>query len=131
MRLPSVPLPVLLLAAAVLLTACSMGPSGGAGSGDSPVPTTPLVDRSGIRVPTPKQPTSTPTTLTGRVSEGVEAGCTVLTTDAGRVYTLTGAVERLGSAGPVTVRGHVDPELMSHCMQGPVFVVSEVESATP
>lgn len=123
---------LVIVAAGAVLAACAMTPSGGgASSGEAALPTTPLVDRSGTWVPTPKQPTGTPTTLTGEVGDGVEAGCTILRTHDGHVYTLTGAVEGLASAGPVTVRGRVDPELASHCMQGPVFVVSEVVSPTP
>lgn len=68
------------------------------------------------------------TTLTGRLVEGVESGCVGLRTADGRSFTLVGrALASLGgSAGELTVRGRLEPEMLSHCMQGPVFVVTEV-----
>jgi len=70
------------------------------------------------------------TTLTGHLVEGVESGCIVLRTADGNSFTLVGPAARaLGSAGAggeLTVRGRVEPEMLSHCMQGPVFVVTEV-----
>ena len=70
-------------------------------------------------------------TLEGRLVEGVESGCIVMRTEDGHGYTLTGraAHDLAGASGEVTVRGHVEPELHSACVQGPVFVVTEVVRA--
>lgn len=111
---------VLLTAAVATLVA---GCAGGAGSSGSPSP-----DRPEIVVPTPSNPPANakPIRLTGRIAEGVEAGCTVLRTDQGATYTLVGEVTGLEAAATVTVLGSVDPERVSVCQQGPVFVVSAV-----
>lgn len=67
-------------------------------------------------------------TLTGRLVEGVEGGCVVLRTDDGRSFTLVGRPARglAGTGGELKVRGRLEPDMVSHCMQGPVFVVAEV-----
>ena len=67
-------------------------------------------------------------TLTGRLVEGVETGCIVLRTEAGDTFTLVGSTIRaLGATGgELKVRGRLEPDMVSHCMQGPVFVVAEV-----
>ncbi|MEO6020860.1 MAG: hypothetical protein ABIP45_11495 [Knoellia sp.] len=66
------------------------------------------------------------TTLTGHLVEGVESGCIVLQTEDGRSFTLVGraAQDVVGTVGELTVRGHLEPEMVSHCMQGPVFVIT-------
>lgn len=119
------------VALATALTAC--GTTGGGRSPEPEAPRsadTPLVSRSDLVVPTGKKTRAITTTVTGQVEEGVEAGCTILRTNDGRTFTLVGRVEGLlDLAQPVTVRGRVDPELMSHCMQGPVFVVESVDGS--
>jgi hypothetical protein len=67
-------------------------------------------------------------TLTGRLVEAVESGCVVLRTDDGHTFTLVGppVAGLVGVVGGLRLRGHVETELLSHCMQGPVFVVTEV-----
>lgn len=66
--------------------------------------------------------------LTGRLIEAVESGCVILRTDDGHTFTLVGRPTAgiAGTSGVVRVRGRVDTELLSHCQQGPVFVVTEV-----
>lgn len=117
------------IALATALTACAT--PGGDRSPEPEAPRsadTPLVTRSDLIVRTGTKTPSPATTLTGQVEEGVEAGCTILRTNDGRNFTLVGRVEGLlDLAGPVTVRGRVDPELMSHCMQGPIFVVEAID----
>ncbi|KGN31734.1 hypothetical protein N802_03215 [Knoellia sinensis KCTC 19936] len=68
------------------------------------------------------------TQLTGHLVEGVEGGCLVVVTDAGATFTLAGraSADLAGRSGRIMVRGRLDPEMLSHCMQGPVFVVTEV-----
>lgn len=69
-------------------------------------------------------------TLTGHLVEAVESSCVVLRTADGDTFTLVGPAARLlaasGGGAELTVRGRVEPEMLSHCMQGPVFVVTEV-----
>lgn len=117
---------VLVAAAASILSGCSLGPTPGESSSGGPPPsTTPLVDRSDLVVPTTKTPGTT--RITGRVAAGVEAGCTVLRTEDGQTYTLTGAAAPSpGSDDLVTLEGRVDPDLVSYCQQGPIFVVTAV-----
>jgi hypothetical protein len=116
----------------VLLSGCATDPGAGDGATGDPATSTdrtstPIVDRSEIVTPT--TPTPKATRLTGRVAEGVEAGCVVLRTEAGAVYTLVGDLSSLADgAEVVTLEGRLDPELLSHCQQGPVFVVTAVVS---
>ncbi|MFC7490317.1 MULTISPECIES: hypothetical protein [unclassified Knoellia] len=64
-------------------------------------------------------------TLTGVVSDGVEAGCRVLQTDAG-AFVLVGPVAV--PDGRVRVTGRPVDNIMTTCQQGQVF---EVQSASP
>lgn len=120
---------LIIAAGAALLAGCATGTepgtsSTGGSSSSTARPSTPIVDRSEITVPT----TTTAKTmrLTGRVAEGVEAGCTVLRTEAGATYTLVGELGSVSAGTDVTLRGRVDPDRVSTCQQGPVFVVEEV-----
>jgi len=64
-------------------------------------------------------------TVTGQVEQGVEAGCVLLKAD-GKTYNLMGGDRNILKAGnKVTVRGHVAGGLMSYCMQGEPFQVTE------
>jgi hypothetical protein len=92
-----------------------------------------------------KQPTSERITVTGVLKQGVEAGCTILEADQGRVYTLVDMpnyrcggpslsldVEKTVRCLPpygrtVTVTGYIEGNAVSYCMQGPFL---HVESMT-
>lgn len=65
-------------------------------------------------------------TLTGTVSDGVEAGCRVLQSDQG-TFVLIGAVKV--PDGRVTVTGTRSTQMMSYCQQGPLFEVHSVKAA--
>jgi hypothetical protein len=65
--------------------------------------------------------------LTGDVVEGVEAGCRLLRTPSGDYLLVVrpevdGPLLRPGNR--VTVRGRLEPELLSYCQQGTPFVVT-------
>ena len=64
-------------------------------------------------------------TIRGTVSQGVEAGCTVLSAD-GEQYLLIGALGELPESGQVVLRGRVDRDQVSFCQQGVPFVVTEI-----
>ncbi|MEO7269584.1 MAG: hypothetical protein ABIW49_10315 [Knoellia sp.] len=65
-------------------------------------------------------------TLTGTVSDGVEAGCRVMQSDQG-TFVLIGAVTVPN--GRVTVTGTRSTQLMSYCQQGPLFEVHTAKAA--
>ncbi len=68
-------------------------------------------------------------TVTGVVEDGVEAGCIVLRADA-KTYVLVGGDRGvLHSGARVTVRGRLNPQLVSYCMQGDLFEVSAAQPA--
>lgn len=65
-------------------------------------------------------------TVSGVVVAGVEPGCLLLNA-AGRSYLLIGGDRsRISVGATVTVRGAVEPDLMSTCQQGTPLRVSEV-----
>ncbi|MBX6357008.1 MAG: hypothetical protein IRZ05_14290 [Micromonosporaceae bacterium] len=71
-------------------------------------------------------------TITGRVFEGVEAGCLLLDTGAGDYLLvvprhLDRSAVRAGAR--LVVRGRVEPGLVSYCQQGTPFLVSEIRPA--
>ncbi len=70
-----------------------------------------------------------PTTISGQVVEGVEAGCLLLDTGAGEYLLVIPA--HLGrsavrAGARLVVRGRVEPHLVSYCQQGTPFLVSEI-----
>lgn len=65
------------------------------------------------------------TTLSGQVQAGVEANCLIMQT-GGKTYLLLGGDKNIVKAGNnVVVRGHVVKNVMSYCMQGQPFQVTE------
>ncbi|WP_353952162.1 hypothetical protein V6K52_01580 [Knoellia sp. S7-12] len=65
-------------------------------------------------------------TLTGTVSDGVEAGCRVIQSDQG-MFVLIGQIPI--PDGRVTVTGTTETNQMSTCQQGPLFEVRSVAMA--
>jgi hypothetical protein len=120
-----------LLVVGLLLAVAACGSSGsGTGSGSTPggpdttpstTPTTTPVEDLTL-TPSPSVP---PVTVTGTVSDGVEAGCLVLTTDDG-TYTLIGQTRGLTAGSQVTLRGVPAPDVLTTCQQGTAFRVLEV-----
>jgi hypothetical protein len=68
-------------------------------------------------------------TLTGRVEAGVEAGCMIMQA-SGQTYLLLGGNREVVQPGAwITVRGKPNPNLMTTCMQGMPFEISEAHKA--
>jgi hypothetical protein len=111
-----------LLVVGLLLAVAACGTSSNVtgGSGSTPPTSTPVEDLT----LTPS-PTAPPMTVSGTVSDGVEAGCLVLTTDDG-TYTLIGQTRGLTAGQQVTVRGVLAPDVLTTCQQGTPFRVLEV-----
>jgi hypothetical protein len=124
----STPRAAIVLAIGVLVLAgCASG-----GTGDEPA--TPSTSTPSASTPPPAATPSVSssasremTTLSGTLTEGVEAGCTLLTA-GGKVYQLVGADVRRLRPGPVTVRGYVAEGLLSYCQQGTPFRVVAVDT---
>jgi hypothetical protein len=67
-------------------------------------------------------------TLSGQVEAGVEPNCLVLHS-GGQVYNLIGGDRNVVKAGNnVVVRGHVAQNVMSYCMQGQPFQITEART---
>lgn len=72
---------------------------------------------------------SPPTTISGQVVAGVEAGCLLLDTGTAEyLLVIPGHVGRAAvrAGARLVVRGRVEPDLVSYCQQGIPFLVSEV-----
>lgn len=98
------------------LTACTSTPGS---ETSSPVPQT--SDPSA----TSPSPTATPLVVSGTVTEGVEAGCLVLT-DGDTTYLLLGAQDQLTPGAEVTVEGTPAEDTMTTCQQGTPLQVRSV-----
>lgn len=98
-------------------------------SRDGDVPPPP--DCAGPTGPTSATTASTrpETVLRGRVQEGVESGCLVLTTDQGQFLLLGGDPEVLRAGAEVVVEGAARPDQATTCQQGTPFTVREVRQA--
>ncbi|WP_345629507.1 hypothetical protein [Rugosimonospora acidiphila] len=91
----------------------------------SPGPSDLTTSAPAISVPTRPAPTMADQTLTGQVEEGVERGCLILRDSTG-VYQLLGGDPTVVYAGAdVSVTGHVITGVMSYCMQGRPFQITE------
>jgi hypothetical protein len=97
----------------------------GCGQGGTP-------DAGGSSVST--EPSQSPSsademTVSGRVEEGVEAGCIMLRTNT-QLYQLLGGDRNVVKVGNnIVVRGRVAKGVMGFCMQGTPFEVSEARLA--
>lgn len=130
-----------LLLAGGLMAGC--GPDGGTAAPASPAPSSSPSPSPSASEPAPgpgiasgePAPTATATapppasgsdiSVTGRIESGVEPGCVILRAD-GKSYELVGGDQNILKAGStVTVRGYVVANVMSHCMQGQPFQVTE------
>jgi hypothetical protein len=85
---------------------------------------------SGLSLPpSPPPKSSSPLTLTGQVEPGVEHNCLILKT-GGKTYLLLGGDPAVVYEGAhVRVTGRLAPDVMSYCMQGTPFQVSEAHPA--
>ena len=110
-----------LFCAVLALAGCAASWAGsGAGSPATPTP----AGSSGASLPA----SANPLVLNGQVEPGVEAGCLILK-DAGKSYELMGGDPAVVKAGArVRVTGYVAVGVMSHCMQGQPFRVTEAHA---
>jgi hypothetical protein len=122
----------LLALAAVLLLAGCASEEGGGSPGAAPEPT-PSLRATPRPAPVPSSPSVPPpasgpsVTVTGTVTDGVEAGCRILTDDkGGGSYLLLGGDRAVLAAGrKVEVTGAVVSGIMTTCQQGrPLRVIS-------
>jgi hypothetical protein len=98
----------------------SAGPSA---SSDGPTPASSSSPSSPAAGATP--PATGDITLTGQIETGVEAHCLILRTN-GSTYQLVGGDPNIVKAGSnVVVSGHVVKGMMSYCMQGQPFQISQ------
>ena len=152
---PGVAALVVALIAGVVLTGCQdtegvgapVRPSGSGSTGPSTAPSEQAP--SGSATPSPPasaepDPTGTGTggsppaqggakagevTVTGAVEAGVEFGCLLLRAPD-RTYLLVGGDRsRLQAGAKVTVRGRVEPDVMSTCQQGTPVRVQDIQVA--
>jgi hypothetical protein len=78
--------------------------------------------------PSPSTGTGANLVLTGQVEAGVEPRCLILK-DAGQAYQLMGGDPAIVKAGArVRVTGHIAVGVMSYCMQGQPFQVTEAHA---
>ena len=114
-----------LLLAGLLAAGCAdPGSDSGAGQGATTLPTT--VPGTSL---TTRPPAAGQITVTGKVVEGVEAGCLLLE-GGGRRYLLVGGDRsQLRGGARVAVTGRVDHGLLSTCQQGEPLVVSAIKPA--
>jgi hypothetical protein len=111
---------VLLALGVLLLAAC--GP-GDRAAGDADPSGTPSVATPSPTSPAPA--TGPELTLTGTVTEGVEAGCTIMTS-GDMVYELQGDEVQSLHGRTATVRGHVLEGMLTFCQQGTPFQVTAI-----
>jgi hypothetical protein len=126
---------VLGLLSAILLAGCAQSGSGSAaasGSAGADIPSAPASASPSTPGPSGSSQSSPPSgvalVLTGQVQAGVEPKCLILT-DGGQAYQLMGgdpAVVKVGAR--VRVTGHVVDNVMSYCMQGKPFQVTEAHA---
>jgi hypothetical protein len=118
-------------------TSESAAPSASAsdqGQPDSPSPSPPEpsdeADDSAGGTSPPAQGDARPgeVTVTGGVEAGVELGCLLLRASARTYLLIGGDRSKLRVGGTVTVRGTVEPGLMSTCQQGTPLRILDIEA---
>jgi hypothetical protein len=121
-----------------LITGCAQGtgtPSAGGSGSVSLSPSSPSPEPSSSPSSEPssappstgaESPSAGPeTTLSGQVEAGVEASCLIMQT-GGKTYLLLGGDKNIVKAGNnVVVRGHIVKGVMSYCMQGQPFQITD------
>jgi hypothetical protein len=119
-----------------LITGCAQGtgtPSAGGSNSVSSSPSSspePSSQPSASPEPSSVPPSAGPeptgdTTLSGQVEAGVEASCLIMQT-GGKTYLLLGGDKNIVKAGNnVVVRGHIVKGVMSYCMQGQPFQITD------
>jgi Protein of unknown function (DUF5818) len=116
-----------LLLAGLLLAACAE-PDRGAGAAGQGAPTTVPTTLPDKRTE-PIKP-AVQVTVTGTVTEGVEAGCLLLHAEDGGQFLLVGGERaQLRPGRRVAVTGRVDRSLVGTCQQGQPLLVASIEPA--
>jgi hypothetical protein len=124
------------LVAAVLLAGCAnAGPSGvGSPGGSMSAEPSPSVPPSGSLEPpfsfSPPVPGKSgqaqpEQTISGQVEAGVERGCLVLRDSTGTYQLLGGDPTIVYAGASVSLTGHVVTGVMSYCMQGKPFQITQ------
>jgi hypothetical protein len=128
---------------ALLLTGCATGhtpgtatdpatsaaPPGSSTSATTPAPKPKLMPDETLPPRTSQPASNDTTTIVGVVEEGVEHGCKLLRTSNG-LYLLVGSNDPMITAGArLSVRGRLNPSLVTTCQQGTAFQVSHVQPA--
>lgn len=92
----------------------------------------PSTTPSGFSLPPTGKPRAAPEmTISGVMRAGVEANCMVLATADGTQYQLLGGEQSIYRVGAkLTVTGHVTTGMATTCMQGTLFTVTKVVSAS-
>jgi hypothetical protein len=116
-----------LLCAALVLAGCAQSGSGSAAA-SSGAPSAPSSPEPSGSSQSPNPPSGVTLVLTGQVEPGVEPHCLLLK-DGGQTYQLMGGDPAVVKAGArVRVSGHVVDNVMSYCMQGKPFQITEAHA---
>jgi hypothetical protein len=115
-----------------LITGCaqgtgtpSAGGSGSVSSSPSSSPEPPASTDPASPLPSAGPEPTGDTTLSGQVEAGVEANCLIMQT-GGKTYLLLDGDKNIVKAGNnVVVRGHIVKGVMSYCMQGQPFQITD------
>ena len=76
-------------------------------------------------VPGKSAPALPDQTITGQVEAGVERGCLILTDSTGTYQLLGGDPTIVYAGASVSLTGHVVTGVMSYCMQGKPFQITQ------
>ena len=92
------------------------------------MPATPTGPPENYPVPTTKAGKHSTVRIRGTVSDGVESGCTLLTSK-GVVYLLLWRQGTQYTGTEIEVEGTIQPDLMTTCQQGMPLVVQRILSS--
>jgi hypothetical protein len=128
------------LLAAGLISGCGQGTGTPSAEGSSGVSTSSGPSAGASSVPpspspsAPSSPGGSPArtgevTLTGQVETGVEAHCLILRSNGGTYQLMGGDTNIVKAGNNVVVTGHVVKGVMSYCMQGQPFEITQARLA--
>jgi hypothetical protein len=123
--------------ALVVFAAVALGGCGSAGSSEPVTAPPPSIGStadasagsSAAATPSmrPADPSGVVMVIHGTVTDGVEPGCVLLTTDSKAYLLIGGDRTALKSGTKLTVHGVPQPDLMTTCQQGTPFRVTKIE----
>ena len=108
--------------ASVLVAAGPLGDQPSAAPSVAPLPPSAVSSASKPDLPAPSQLEQT---LTGQVEAGVERGCLILRDTTGTYQLLGGDPTVVYAGANVSLTGHVVTGVMSYCMQGKPFQITQ------